>query len=218
MGITLFSYNLIKKAKQHKPDINSVLEFGSQNDYTMNLNPPPFADHLYKSLGIQFYSCIDLAGDNKAIKADLSNIIPPIHKYSLVSDFGTSEHIVKMRAFQITPFCNDTIHSIYPTEVEDIERGYYNSWVNKFSFCELNGIIICENPLTGNWPGHGYSYLGRDFYTELEKNSSLRIIDQGTDPAMGNTTDGWNIWAILEKTGEKFPLFEQFNKLPIFRS
>lgn len=235
MGITQLSYELLKRTKLQNMDIKSVCELGSQNDYTTNEANPPFANGLYKRLGIDHYVCVDLAGDNSAIGADLSQIfyltkdaIPHLHSelneilhFDLVTDFGTSEHVVKMKhGFTNVGFHDGQINSIYPevapTE-DEAKEGYYNCWLNKFNLCKENGIIISENPLTKNWPLHGYSYLGVDFYDELVKASDLEIIEQGLEAAMGNTTDGWNIWSVLKKTGNKFPSFDEFNKLPIFR-
>jgi len=232
MGITNFSKSLIEKALQIKPDIKSVIELGSQNDYTTGEANPPFANNLYKQFGVSRYACIDLAGDNNSIKIDLSEAIPEFTKseggrpqyqhnsFDLVTDFGTSEHVVKMSEYESIPFHEGHINSIYPkgevTE-EQIAQGYYNCWLNKFNLCKVGGLIISENPLTGNWPEHGYSYLGVGFYDELCSMSDLEGIEQGFEAAMGNTQSGWNYWSVLKKTGSKFPPFEQFQTLPIFR-
>lgn len=217
MGITVFSKSLIQKAIQIKPDIQSVIELGSQNDYTVASDKPPFANGLYSSLGINDYFCIDLAGDNDAWKLDLSKKIPDAN-FDLVTDFGSSEHIVQMKEYQSIPFHEGHINSIYPIgEPENIELGYYNGWLNKFSICKAGGIIISENPMTGHWPEHGYSYLGADFYKELCKIADLELVEDGLEAAMGNTTSGINVWSILKKTGSNFPTFEEFQTLPIFK-
>lgn len=220
MGITSFSFELIKRTKLQNMEIKSVIELGSQNDYTTNEPNPPFANNLYKKLGIDHYACIDLAGDNGAFQLDLSGAIKVDDPYNLVTDFGTSCHVVKMVSHTSVAFHNGHINSIYPDNEpakNDIAEGYYNCWLNKFNLCKDGGIIISENPLTQNWENHGYSYLGENFYDELAKVSDLEIIEQGKEAAMGNTTDGWNIWSVLKKTGNHFPSFEDFNKLPIFR-
>ncbi len=217
MGITKFSYDLIRRTKLRHLGIKSVCELGSQNDYTAQSEKPPFANDLYKKLGIEDYTCIDLAGDNNALKYDLGKQINHSIRYDLVTDFGTSEHIVLADGFQTSAFHGDYIHSVYPVVVENIQQGYYNCWVNKFNLCNVGGIIISENPLTDNWPGHGYSYLGVNFYDELVKIADIEIIEKGKESAMGNTIDGWNLWAVLKKTGNRFPPFEEFKKLPIFK-
>lgn len=217
MGITLFSKSLIGIAVAANPDIKSVIELGSQNDYTSNAVKPPFANGVYKEFGINDYTCIDLAGDNYAIKYDLGKpITTHTRKYDLVTDFGTSEHVVLAADHVTTPFHDDYIHSVYPTVVEDALLGYYSCWLNKHNLCKIGGIIISENPLTGNWPNHGYAYLGKKFYHEFKQVAGYENIMEGLEPAMGNSIDGWNIWAVLRKVSDEFPTFEQFKELPIF--
>lgn len=213
MGITNFSFDLLKKAK----GVHSVIEIGSQNDYRVPSDKPPFATNLYKELGINDYTCIDLAGDNYALQFDLGKPINHTRQYDLVSDFGSSDHVVKMDAYTKTAFHDGHINSIYPSIVSNIEEGYYNCWLNKHNLCKIGGFIISENPMTGSWPEHGYSYLGKNFYDELSKISDYEIVEQGEEAATGNAIDGWNKWAILRKEGSRFPSFEDFIKLPIFR-
>lgn len=230
MGYTKFTCDLIER---YLNGVKSVVDLGSQNDYRTVSEKPPFVSEWYKEKGVE-YSCIDLAGDNGALKFDLSNYFQWSKKtsnkgdfgeyeemlFDLVADVGTSEHIVAADHYQVSSFHDGHINSIYPKENptgEEIKKGYYNCWYNKFNLCKENGLIISENPLTKNWPEHGYSYLGADFYDELCKVADLEIIEQGLEPATGNTADGWNIWCVLKKTGDKFPSPDEFNKLPIHR-
>lgn len=220
MGITLFSKSLIEKALKVKPDIKSVTELGSQNDYTTGEQNPPFANELYKKLGIEEYWCIDLAGDNHAIKFDLSKVLAKEADggFDLVTDFGTSEHIVQMTDYEKVSFHNGHINSIYPKgEIKSIEQGYYNCQLNKFNLCKIGGIVISENPMTGHWPGHGYSYISPEFYFKLCDITGYEYIESGTEAAMGNTVNGVNVWSVLKKYNETFPSFEQFSELPVFR-
>jgi hypothetical protein len=41
------------------------------------------------------------------------------------------------------------------------------------------------------------------------------LIDLGEHPAVGNTTDGWNVYCVLQKTKEEFITFEQFKECGI---
>lgn len=195
MGITDFSKLLIEDAiNQFQP--RSVIELGAQNLYTSEYSGKRvYAHKLYEEHGIH-YECIDLNGENKAHRWDLSTKIKVNEQFELVTDFGTSEHIEK-----------DGKHNI---EV------YYNCWKIKFDLLNIEGIMINENPKTGNWPGHGFNYIDSTFYAELAKISDLKIIDIGEHPAMGNSIDGWNIYCMLQKTGTKFPTINQFKKLPIY--
>ncbi len=223
MGITNFTYVLLKRVKLQNMWINHVLDVGAQNDYTVIQEKPPFANELYKRLGINNYTCIDLSGDNNSIQVDLSKPIASADQYDLVTDIGSSEHCVVMKAGYVTvPFLDGYINSIYPKEppsAEDAKEGYYNCWLNKHNLLKVGGIMVNENPMTGNWKGHGYSYIDTNFYYELCKIADYKLIDTGTEAATGNTVDGWNVWGIIEKIGGKFPTIEEFyEKLPISES
>ena len=200
MGITDFSLSLLEGIiAEHKP--RSVIELGAQNLYTNGPAYGKYADTFYREHKI-LYECIDLNGENYAEPYDLSL---PIHgvvgphlppevlaemvqgrQYDLVTDFGTSEHV----------------------------QGFYQCWLNKWRLCKVGGVIVSENPKTGNWPGHGYNYVTMEFYAGLSKAlGNYATMERGEHPAMGNTTDGWNVWCIMVKNSEDFITEKEFNKL-----
>lgn len=218
MGITAFSVSLIEGAI-NAVHPNTVIELGSQNLYLTNADPPPFASSWYIHHGFHCYECIDLAGDNYAWKIDLSQPIDKPPQFDLVTDFGSSEHVVQMSEYTKSSFHEGRINSIYPSgEIISIEIGYYNCWLNKFNLCKIGGAILSENPKTGNWPGHGYSYIDMDFYKKLELMADVKIMALGEHGAMGNWKDGVNVYSILKKTGERFPDLETFKALPLKQS
>jgi len=218
MGVTAYDVDLLERTLKLKPLIKSVIELGSQNLYVNGEQDPPFASEWYISKGLQ-YSCIDLGGDNGAIKKDLSKELNLVWQpgtpfvADLITDFGTSEHVVQMEKFTSVPFHNGYINSIYPDGVKDIKLGFYNCWLNKHKLLNAGGAMVNVNPKTGHWPGHGYSYYTQEFYKELCKIAGYKILLLEEHAAMGNTTDGVNVVCVLEKTSEKFPTFEQFCKL-----
>lgn len=216
MGVTNFSISVLEKiVDNYHP--NSVVELGSQNLYTTTEKNPPFASTWYLKNGFTKYVCIDLAGDNNALKLDLSQPIGINTQFDLVTDFGSGEHCVQMEGYESVAFHDGYINSIYPTKVKNIEEGFYNFWLNKFNLCKTLGIIVSENPKTKSWPDHGYSYLTENFYYQLQQIASIRIIELGEHPASGNDVDGWNIFCVCEKTGTTFPSFEEFSKLDIHK-
>jgi hypothetical protein len=200
MGYTSFTVELIEK---HLDGVKSVIDLGAQNMYNQPVLPAPYASEWYKEKGIK-YDAIDLSAENGSYPIDLS--LPSREQgldilqwaADLVVDAGTSEHV---------GFCGK--HQI---------EAIHNCWVTKFNLCKAGGKIISENPKTGNWPGHGFNYYTEDFYRNLEVKSDLKILSLGEFPAMGNTTDGWNIYCVMEKTGEKFPTLAEFKKLGICQS
>src|SRR5579863_759685 len=102
MGYTSFTKQLVQKVLV-RDDIQSVIDLGSQNDYEIGGDRPPFISDWYATKRIN-YTCIDLAGDNAALKLDLAYPFE-IHKpYDLVVDAGTSEHVVQSDGYEKVSF------------------------------------------------------------------------------------------------------------------
>lgn len=220
MGITISDINLVETALVAKPDIKYVCELGSQNLYLPGLSHarPPFASEWYIKRGLE-YQCIDLAGDNLAMKLDLAQpIFQNVGKFDLVTDFGTSEHVTQVKEIQTVQFHDDHIHSIYPAHqptVAEIKNGFYYCWRNKHQLLAVGGLMISVNPKTGNWPGHGYTYLVLEFYDELVKLMGYEKVWIGDSPAMGNIKNGWNVECILRKVDDReFISFIDFQSCP----
>ncbi len=213
---------LIDLARNRKPEILSVIELGSQNLYRAGDDPnrPPFASTFYESLGI-VYQCIDMAGDNGAIQTDLSKVmsLDSEFKFDLVTDFGTSEHVVTGVEMKNHFFENVNINSMYPVRkptTKEIKEGFYNCWKNKHNLLKLNGFMISVNPKTKNWPEHGYTYLTINFYRQLAELMGYEIIWLNEHEAMGNP-NAVNIECVLRKVVDNefcdiddFQLCEQF--------
>lgn len=191
MGVTSFDIPIIEKYLPRPGD--TVIELGAQNNYAQPHLPAPYMREWYEGSMINYIS-IDLTGEDSSIQLDLSKPLPKnlLGFSTLVTDFGTSEHV------------GETL--------ED----YYQCWLNKWNLCKVGGYIISENPMTENWTGHGKHYLGELFYGMLPLYDSVAVKETGIHPAMGNTKDGWNVWGVVYKAGEKFHTFDQFKKLPIY--
>ncbi len=191
MGITSFSAELIAK---YKNGAKNVIELGAQNLYNQPNLPAPYAHELYDSHGVA-YKCIDLCEENGAIPIDLSK--PYENKlgyFDLVTDFGTSEHV-----------SDNGKHGI---------EAFYNCWKTKHDLLIPGGTMINENPKTGNWPGHGCNYYTKEFYGELCNAMNYEVLELGEHPAMGNTTDGWNVFCVFKKNDvAEFIGIEKFKKL-----
>ncbi len=165
-------------------DIGFILELGNQNIYFGDEYGSSAKPYL-KKLGF-LHTSVDINGQDGAEKMDLSKRISYNDiLFDIVTDFGTSEHV----------------------------KDYYNCWYNKHNWCKLNGIIISENPKTGNWPGHGFHYLTELFYQKLAYMVGYEILEIGEHAAMSNTTDGWNIYCVLKKRDKDFIPRKLFEKL-----
>jgi hypothetical protein len=198
MGYTAHTVSVLEMIiKENDP--KSVLDLGAQNLYNQPLLPAPYASSWYEKLGID-YACIDLNGENNAMVIDLSHPWPkgPHGQCDLLVDAGTSEHVGINGAFSW--------------------EAIYNCWKTKFELVRKGGIIYSENPKEGNWPLHGWNYYTAEFYHELDACSGLCLLKWGEVCAMGNCTDGRNIWAIQKKTSDLFPSFEKFVTLSLKQS
>lgn len=206
MGITTTDIQLLEGIiKQYNP--KSVIELGAQNNYAQPKIPAPYMDMWYLLTAghqIQVYYCVDISGENNSFKDDLaypitSDLSKLFDLCDLVTDFGTSEHIGIDGKFSW-----DAI---------------YNCWVTKFKLLNSNGILISENPKTGNWPGHGFNYYTKEFYRGLEQVSDLKILMIDDEIcAMGNCETGKNVLCVQQKTGNKFPTLEEFMEFDLRQS
>lgn len=169
---------------RHLKPGDSILELGNQTIYFGSSYGHP-AKPMFEGLGYAHVS-VDINGQDGAIECDLSKKLDlkslnKMNHYDVVTDFGTSEHV----------------------------KDFYNCWLNKWNACKENGLIVSENPKTGNWKGHGHHYLTKEFYKGFD------TLEMGEHCAMGNCIDGLNIYSVVRKTG-KFMTRKEFNKLEYY--
>lgn len=187
MGITGFSMSMIRQYGGEKSGIRHLL-VGCQNMYD-NAHYGQIAQPYYTGLGQDVVS-IDITACNNSVEHDLRTPLK-MKAFDFISQHGTLEHI----------------------ETRD---GFYLSFKHLHNVLKPGGIIIHENPKTGNWEGHGNHYLTMDFYTELAEVMNYDILAIGEHAAMGNSTDGWNIYCVIKSNGGKFITKEEFNELSIY--
>lgn len=187
-----YTHETTKLIDSYLPHVHSVVDLGAQNDYRFPL-PAPYTQHSYYQG--KDYEAIDINGENGATPLDLSILHTFDKQFDLLVDAGTSEHVGKEGKHDITAI--------------------YNCWKNKHNLVKVGGYIISENPKTGNWPGHGFNYYTIEFYENLAKLANYNLINSGSVAAMGNYTDGWNVYAVLQKTKEEFISLSDFKKCGI---
>lgn len=188
MGVTSESVKIINKALSHNLIFHnhnldrklSIVDLGAQNNYTDEVvrtapSRYPYFSEWWKQLGFDYFS-IDLSGENDCEKWDLSKPLPTRMQFDFVCDFGTSEH------------------------VDDI----YQCFANIDSLCRINGLMIHENPKTGNWPQHCFHYYTQGFYIDLAAKAGYEILEIGETVAMGNHETGNNVFCIMRKKKEIF--------------
>lgn len=195
MGYTDFSVKTISNViSVMRPQ--SVLDYGAQNMYNQPVIPAPYAKDWYENQGIK-YTAIDISGENGALPIDLSfPIKEDLGQFDLVVDCGTTEHCGINGKHDISAF--------------------YNAVKNKHDLLKQGGVMINENPKTGNWPGHGFNYFSQEFYKKLAELNSYEILELGEVAAMGNVTDGWNVYCVFQKVNnDPFISLDQFKTLDI---
>lgn len=189
MGITALSVARLKRNNCLQSGIK-MCELGGQNIYTPDANYGKIAKHIFQDMGVDHKS-FDIVVHNEAEYIDLREPISYdlIGVFDVVTDFGTSEHC---------------------------DGNYYQVCKNIHDLCSNNGkgLIIRENPKTGNWFGHGFNYVDEQFYKDLAYHNNYEILELCTEPAMGNDIDGNNIAVVLRKPCfAEFMSKKQFNEL-----
>lgn len=202
MGYTSFTIELIEGLlKEFNP--KKVIDLGAQNNYAQPNLPAPYMSEWYKEHGID-YMAIDLNKENGAYPLDLSEALDLsrvvnnlFNGFDMLVDAGTSEHVSgKKGGYDI--------------------NAIYNCWKTKHDLLKSGGVMVNENPKTGNWPGHGCNYYTMDFYIKLAERQGYNILHIQENAAMGNITDGWNITCVLHKNDDTpFISLEEFMECEI---
>lgn len=195
MGYTSFTVELLEKViKKYNP--KSVIDAGAQNLFNQPVLPAPYTSTFYEEKGIA-YRCIDLNGENWADQWDLGTVLSDLPLTDLFICAGTKEHVGKDGAFSW--------------------EAIYNCFQNYHRMTKIGGIQVHENPKTGSWPLHGFSYFTESFYKELAALTDYEILELGEHPAMGNTHNGWNIYCVLRKHSERFPTLQEFTGFSLYQ-
>ena len=177
------THSSIARINPYLPGVKTMLELGAQNIYAADYYGM-IAKEYFEKAGIE-HTSIDIVPYQGAIECDLREL----HDYGtfdIVTNYGTTEHI---------------------------DGSLFTPFVNIHNACKIGGIIIHENPKTGNWPGHGHHYFTEDFYTALSAACGYDVLEVTSEHAMGNDIDGWNVCAVLKKTDDKFISEAKFNKI-----
>lgn len=196
MGVTSIDVrNLESLIRMYNP--TSVIDLGAQNNFAQPNLPAPYMSEWWRAKGVR-YESIDLNAENDCLVMNLSKNLGLNGIYDFVMDFGTSEHVGTNGAFDW--------------------EAIYNCWKNKFDLCRIGGLIISENPKTGNWPFHGFNFYTDTFYKKMSQIAGLDLLIIAEIAAMGNIETGWNIYAVLLKTSKRFISFEDFKTLDLRQS
>lgn len=160
-----------------------MLELGNQ---IMNLSDcqGKTAKDYFSEMGVQ-HTSIDINGKDGAIKADLCEPFDLGDIFDVVTDFGTIEHT----------------KSLYPV------------LKNVYEHCSNYGVMLHKNPKTGNFPLHGNHFFTVDFWKAYAKELDCEVVSIEEHAIYHNTTDGWEVIAILIKREKPFMSEAKFKKL-----
>jgi hypothetical protein len=182
MGLTKHTFDLITK---HCDMNGTMLELGDQIIYFGNSYgeySTPYFKKFYPKLQ---HTAIDIKPEKHAIEKDLREPLD-MGTFDSITNAGTTEHVESV-------------------------KGFYNAFKHIHESCNVGGVMVHENPKTENWAGHGEHYMTQGFYIDLAKAMDYEILSIGEHPAMGNTTDGWNVYCVLRKKQERnFVTFKEF--------
>lgn len=162
-----------------------MLELGAQNLYDSE-NYGRTAKHYFCENGL-YHLSLDIIQHQECEYADLRDPLDLNETFNIVTNYGTLEHI---------------------------DGSLYQPFKNIHEACCIGGIMIHENPKTGNWPLHGQHYFTKDFYVQFAKVCNYELLEVCEEAAMGNTIDGWNVCAVLRKKEDAAFISEtKFNKI-----
>lgn len=165
--------NSLERFNKYIAIIDSMLIIGCQNMYNAE-NYLDRAEDYFTEKGFNV-DVIDIIGCQGSMIADLREDLQFKNNYGIVLQHGTVEHV---------------------------DGSLYQPFKNIHEACALNGFMIHENPMTNNWPQHGYHYFTQKFYVELAKACNYELLEVCAEAAMSNTVDGWNICAVLRKNAD----------------
>lgn len=170
----------LDRINRHLKPNSKLLIIGCQNLYNAE-NYMEIAHPYFERLGHTVRS-LDILGCNGSETMDLREDLGFEPEWDMVNDCGSKEHI---------------------------DGDLYQPMLNIHNACKIGGVMVHENPMRGNWPGHGQHYFTKAFYEQL----GYEILEVTEEAAMGNTVDGWNVCAVLRKTSNTFLYKEDFDKL-----
>lgn len=160
----------LNRLNKHLKKDDSILMIGCQNLYNSE-NYGQIAHGYFSGLGYKIRT-IDILGCQGSETADLREDLGFKPEYNIVADFGSKEHI---------------------------DGELYQAFKNIHEACALDGVMIHENPKTGNWPLHGQHYFTTGFYEALAQACDYDLEEVSEEPAMGNWESGMNVCAVLIK-------------------
>jgi SAM-dependent methyltransferase len=131
----------------------NILELGAQH-YLVNNSPVGY----FKNLFTYPLTSLDMNGENGSLQVDLSNELPVMQTYDLITNFGTTEHV----------------------------SNQYKCWKNVHALLKDGGLVISEIPEIGAWKGHCKYYVDNRFFESMSADFEILEFKQNFYPGNGN--------------------------------
>lgn len=139
------------------------------------------AKDYFVSLGVDHVS-VDLNNRYDSLKLDLSKPIDSLRDFDIVTNYGTSEHILDQ----------------------------YQAFRNIHNFMKTGGFQVHAVPLVGSWKDHCvYHYTG-DFFRNLSEACKYEVVENKTIPIKTSFGIDHLTCSVLEKTNDLFCTEEEF--------
>jgi len=139
--------------KKYFDSAKNILELGAQH-YLVNNSVVGY----FKNLFTYPLTSLDMNGENGSLQVDLAKDLPPMKRYDLITNFGTTEHV----------------------------SNQYQCWKNVHTLLEDGGLVISEIPEIGAWKGHCVYYVDRRFFESMSTDFEIIEYNQNFYPENGN--------------------------------
>ena len=141
MGLSDFIY--FEYCKPYFQKASSILELGAQ----LFLVNGKSVGYFKNVMGYPIDS-LDMNGENNSIRLNLSETLPVEKQYDLITNFGTSEHVINQ----------------------------YECWKNIHALCKNTAIVISEVPEKGSWKNHCKFYVEKAFFQAMNKEFDILLL------------------------------------------
>lgn len=177
----MIHWNTHNEFLKHAKAGMKILELGDQ---LMDIGPDTQfmrSDEYYRWKHQYDITSVDIHGNNRVLKKDLSKPVDIGFQADLVTDFGTIEHV----------------------------KDLYNALLNCHNFCKVGGIMIHSNPKEGTYEGHGHHFFTVSFWQQLAKVAGYEVISIYEQHPYSDANADVEVVAVLKKVKEEFVTAKQ---------
>lgn len=184
MGITAQDFTTLQEAIEAAPG-KRMCELGAQYLQVDGVFRGVAKKYLEKQ-GVD-HTSFDINGLHGSLVIDLCRPVTDFGVFDIVTNFGTSEHVVDQYA------CFSNIHDL----------------------CKPGGVMLHSVPPPGHWPGHGRFYYPLEFFDGLAQANGYEVLHREITSGLGGGIDPLAVVTLKKTDGAPFMDREAFAALPI---